>query len=282
MNKPASADPAQAIAVRQGRYGHVMYTRSDMYIGKSLELYGEYSESEIQLFKLLVKPGNIVVEAGANMGGLTLPLARLVGPKGRVFAFEPQRAMFYLLSGTLALNAIMNVDAFRACAGKAGGVAGIPVHGYALSGNLGNVSMKEANAPGTEPVPVIAIDSLKLNKLHFIKIDVEGAEAEVLEGARETIARCRPLIYLENNEREKSPNLIGLIDSLGYRAWWHLAPLFNPDNFNKNPQNAFGNTITINLLCIPKEMKTEIKGLRPVSGPDDWWKPEETGTSASR
>jgi Methyltransferase FkbM domain len=105
----------------------------------------------------------------------------------------------------------------------------------------------------------------------MLKVDVEGMEAEVLSGSRETIGRLRPILYVENDRRADSERLIKLIDELGYNMWWHLPPLFNPGNFSQVRQNIFDGIISANLLCLPKEKPARVTGLRPVTGPKDWW-----------
>ena len=72
------------------RYGGMDYYADDYYIGASLEMYGEYSELEIDLLRRIIKPGWTVVDAGANIGALTLAFAEMVGTDGIVHAFEPQ------------------------------------------------------------------------------------------------------------------------------------------------------------------------------------------------
>ncbi|MBQ3853504.1 MAG: FkbM family methyltransferase, partial [Anaerovibrio sp.] len=91
------------------RYGKIMYNQLDQYVGRSLKLYGEYCQGEAALFEQIVKPGNIVVEAGANIGSHTIHLAQLAGDNGQVWAFEPQRLVFQLLAGNMALNSLTNV-----------------------------------------------------------------------------------------------------------------------------------------------------------------------------
>ena len=122
-----------------------------------------------------------------------------------------------------------------------------------------------------EDVPLIVVDRFPLSSLHLLKIDVEGMEAEVLLGAKQTIARHRPILHVENDRREKSPALIGLILELGYDLNWDLPPLFNPSNFASCPDNIFSRIISINLLCIPKELNLPAPGSRRVIGPSDWW-----------
>ena len=108
----------------------------------------------------------------------------------------------------------------------------------------------------------------------MLKVDVEGMETDVLLGARDTIGRLRPILYIENDRRAQSEGLIKLIGELGYNMWWHLPPLFNPSNFAGASQNIFGGIVSINLLCLPEEEPAKISGLRPVPGPKDWWQGE--------
>src|SRR5262249_46365854 len=85
------------IATNRCRYGSMSFHRNDTYIGRALDLYGEYSESEVDLFRRILKTGDTIIEAGANIGALTVPLAQIVGPSGWLMAFEPQPASFQLL-----------------------------------------------------------------------------------------------------------------------------------------------------------------------------------------
>ena len=98
----------------------------------------------------------------------------------------------------------------------------------------------------------------------FIKLDVEGMEIMALTGAQETISKFRPIMYVENDRKENSEALIRLIASFGYRMYWHLPPLFNPDNYNKNPENVFGNIVSKNMLCFHRDKKINILGMSEV------------------
>ena len=247
--------------IAEGRYGPILYLPNDFYVGGALEKYGEYSEAEIEAFRTFLQPGDNIIEAGSNIGSHTLPLAKIIGPAGSLWAFEPQRFIFQMMCGTLALNGIENVTPLNAAAGSEAGEIGVPAMDYSSVNNFGGVSMADGAA---DKAKVITIDSLGIDRLKFIKIDVEGMEAEVINGARDTIARTRPIIYCENDRREKSEALIALVDEIGYRAWWHLPAFYNKDNFLKNPKDDFGNMVSINMLCVPKE--TELKtNLVPAS-----------------
>ena len=89
----------------------MIYNSHDRFIGRSLDLYGEFSEGEAVLFQKILRPGMFVVEVGANLGAHTVVLAQAVAPGGGVLAFEPQRLIFQTLCANLAINSIPNVDA---------------------------------------------------------------------------------------------------------------------------------------------------------------------------
>jgi FkbM family methyltransferase len=251
------------------RHGKMLYLRRDQYIGRSLNLYGEFSELEGVLFSQIVRQNEIVVEVGANIGAHTVHLAKLVGPSGSVLAFEPQRIIFQLLCANVALNELFNVRTYHSAAGRDAGTLKVPNVDYAAENNFGGLSL--ANVTTGEDVPVIMLDSLSLPSLKLLKIDVEGMEIDVLSGGRRLIAQHRPILYVENDRRQNSEQLIRLIEELGYAMWWHAPKLFNPDNYAKNSKNVFGNIVSANLLCAPNDMPIQIEGARMVSGPTDWW-----------
>lgn len=269
----AGVSPAAAGGCNQPatcRHGTLLFNRHDQYIGRSLALYGEYSEDELRLLAPLLRPGDTVVEAGANLGAHTLPLARAVGPAGRVLAFEPQRLVFQLLCANAALNSLTHVDARQAALGAAPGVLRVPPLPPDRAANFGGVSLS-VDGPG-ETVPVLPMDALDLPACRLLKADVEGMESAVLEGARQTLARCRPVLYVENDRPTQSAALIALMLELGYRLWWHLPPLFRPDNWRGEAHDVFPGIVSINLLGLPAEWGADVAGLRPVHGPEDDWR----------
>ncbi len=113
----------------------------DLYVGRSLDLYGEYSEAEVTLFIQLLRPGSTAIDAGANIGALTVPIARRVGPSGRVFAYEPQYALSTLLADNLAANGLSNVDLRSSALGARKGTVHVPHLDYSTSNNFGGVAL---------------------------------------------------------------------------------------------------------------------------------------------
>lgn len=250
---------------KQCRHGMMLYNVNDRYVGRSLELYGEFSQGEVELFAQVVRPGDVVVEAGANIGAHTLFFANQVGPKGRVIAFEPQRLAFQALCANMALNSIAHAHCHDRALGREPGTLVAPYLDPAETRNFGGLGLRAAG-PG-EPVEVTTLDALAWEQCRLIKVDVEGMEAEVLAGAEATIRRLRPFLYVENDRADRSDDLIRLIDDLGYAMYWHRPALFNPNNYLKNPENVFGTTISRNMLCLPKGHNWTLDGFRQVEVP---------------
>jgi FkbM family methyltransferase len=255
--------------VTRTKHGLAMYNRHDKYVGRSLDLYGEYSSSEQDLFRQAVRPGWLVVEAGASSGAHTLALSRCVGRTSLVIAFEPQRALFQVLCGNMALNSITNVECRREALGEKAGKIRVPPLDYSQEANISGLVL---GGDRGDEVPVITIDSLNLPRCDFLKIDVEGMELAVLRGARQTIEKLRPILYLDNRRRENSPAVIEYLHSLDYVLYWHLAPLYNANNFYQNEENIFGGGVSVNMLGIHKSVATDIAGLRKVESPHSDWR----------
>jgi len=260
---------------RPCRFGPMRYLANDTFIGAALERYGEFSPSEAELLASLLRPGDIAIDAGANIGCFTLPMAQRVGPGGRVHAFEPQPAVFELLCDNLSMNGLGHVVAHRAALASEAGRRSLVAPDYRRPGNFG-VPALQAEGAG-EAVTVTTIDALALPACRLIKADVQGMEREVLLGAAQTIARHRPLLYLENDLRERSCALLQAVFELGYRAYWHLPPVAQSDNFRHAPLDHLGAFVSVNLLCLPDDRDPPVAGLGEVSSADDWWQDGEEG-----
>ncbi|HEY2134256.1 MAG TPA: FkbM family methyltransferase [Xanthobacteraceae bacterium] len=254
------------LAIRQCRHGTMIYLRQDAYVGRSFEEYGEYSEGEVDLFRQCLAPGDVALDVGANFGSHTIPMAKFVGPTGFVHAFEPQRILFQLTCGNIALNELDNVRVLPCAVGRKPGSTKIPQIDYGRRNNFGGIAVGGERG---EDVEVVTLDGLRLPKIKFIKIDVEGMELEVLLGARETLARCRPILYVENDRVDKADALAARLLETGYRLWWHTPPLYNAENFLGNPLNVFGNILSFNMLGLPQESAQTPQGMREIKTPQD-------------
>jgi FkbM family methyltransferase len=257
-------------AIRECRHGVMAYLRADVTIGRALDLYGEFAESENRLMRAFLKPGDTVLDVGANVGTVALALARAVGPAGRVVAFEPQRLVFQALCATLTMNGLTHVEARRQAVGRVSGAIRIPVVDPTVEQNLGSVRI-EAGPDGVgDLVPLVTIDELALPACALVKIDVEGMDYDVLLGAKETIARARPVLYFEGHAGEETARAMTFARDRKYRCHWHFAAFYEADNFRK-AANVFGSTGDVNVLAIPEEHALGVT-LPQVSAPDADWK----------
>jgi FkbM family methyltransferase len=141
----------------------------------------------------------VVVDAGANIGLVSIPIAQLIAPRGGVVhAFEPQRMLYYALCGAAALNDLENLFTHNSAVGSKPGPIKVPRVDYAKPQDFGSVSLlnKDGTA-GAEEVELVVLDKFNLPRLDFLKIDVEGMEISVLKGASRTIRKYRPWCWVE-------------------------------------------------------------------------------------
>lgn len=250
------------------RHGHFLYNVNDLFVGKSLDLYGEWAEEELEILAQLIHPGDVVLDIGAYIGTHTVFFANQVGPTGHVHSFEPQRFAYYLLCANVAVNLHLNVTCHNLMVSHQPGTHKVPLLNPSAPFNFGALRLHEINAG--IPTPVITIDQLQLSQCHLIKIDVEQMEAQVLTGARKTIAHHHPILFVENNTVAASKEILKTLKALKYKAFWHINTYFNPNNYFANPTNIFPRyQPEANLLCVPNNAKTDIQGLEPVMGIND-------------
>jgi FkbM family methyltransferase len=180
-------------------------------------------EIERQALAAFAKPGTTVMDIGANIGGYTLDLSRLVGSTGRVFAFEPIPDNASVIKAVLRRASSGNVSLQSVAIGEKDGttIMNIPAVGFAgyylahIGGGEGrdvSVSMRSLDSFCTE---------FNLSPA-FIKCDVEGYEANVVRGASLMMNRCRP-VWLIEVWRSAVPNFFSLMRSFGYQSFAYRA-----------------------------------------------------------
>lgn len=243
------------------RYGYLCYLSTDVYVGKSVEQYGEWSELEVDIFRQILKPGDIVVEAGANIGSHTIALGQMIGPTGQLFAFEPQRMIHKILAANIVLNELSNVTAIHAGLGDQVTTAYFPSIDYTVPNNFGGMQLQTGE--NSEAVDILTLDeAMDVPSLAFIKADVEGMELALLKGSVATIKKHRPLLYLECNEYPEDKPLFDFIKGFDYSISWHITSLFNKDNFKGLEQDIFGGAGSYNILCVPNEKQAMLSSIK--------------------
>lgn len=183
-------------------------------------VFGTYEPAVIRAIQQHVLPGWTVLDAGAHIGYYTLLLAELVGPEGKVIAFEASPEIFAVLKENIHLNRCGNVVLEnRAVAGSPRRLALRRNDAYPLSATSSIHSGRAA-----VEVEAVALDQFLgsgFDRVAFIKMDVEGAEAEALQGLRELLRRDHPLLLIEIHGfdvyKEQHPALCELKE-IGYEA----------------------------------------------------------------
>lgn len=236
------------------KYGHVLINKNDIYIGRHLKQKGTWCDEELITIGSVLRTGDVVIEVGSNIGSHSIAIAAKIGSEGKLYAFEPQRIIFYHLAASIALNGLLNVYCYQKAVGAACGFAKIPQVNYEVEGNFGAVSLIEGKNLEVmvsdtifEEVEVVTIDSLNLPSCRLIKIDAEGMEIDVINGAKDTIKKFRPVIFTEWDARNNDVNIVSKILNLEYKMY----AIHTPGNYN--------------LFCIPREWNTKVIGGNEVA-----------------
>ena len=265
MPEVTGASPYQLVPAR---HGTMLVNVNDTYMGQAYLRYGESFEAEIEVLLGLLRYPGLVMDVGANMGVHSVPLAKELARQGRqMLSFEPQPVIFQQLCANLAINGLMNVLALPYACGSAPGVVTFSAPDYRQAGNFGGVSMSaRGGISAVVTAPLHTLDEIVGEaQVALIKIDVEGFELEVLKGAKNLITRWLPAMFIENDRLEKSSALIQWLLDREYQLWWHISPMYNPNNFFGNKENIFGNTGSVNMLCLHQSRKITVEGATRIT-----------------
>ncbi|NJA88516.1 FkbM family methyltransferase [Rhodocyclus tenuis] len=172
--------------------------------------------------------GVMAIDCGANVGVHTIEWARLMYGWGEVISFEAQERIYYALAGNVAINNCLNVSARFSAVGAICSQIEIPEPNYLVPSSFGSFELRKSEKTEyigqyidykkTRTVPLVSIDSLGLKRLDFIKIDVEGMEEEVLDGAKKSIEKYRPIVMIEVIKSDRT-NIENYFVSRGYKVF---------------------------------------------------------------
>lgn len=183
-------------------YGRFVVNRRDKFQAEALVRTGmPHIQEELDVLLAIadtLPDGAFAVDAGANVGLVSIPLAQRLKPRrGTVLAYEVQRMIYYALCAGAVLNDLDNLFTFHQGLGAASRIERIAASDYGAPQDFGMYSLLNQPAERDEAVQIMAVDELGLPRLDLFKIDVEGMEMEVLAGARRTISRHRPWCWVE-------------------------------------------------------------------------------------
>lgn len=212
---------------------------------------GQYEPDVRLAFERHCRPGDVVLDIGANVGAHTLRLAQLVGETGRVYAFEPMDYAYSKLIRNISLNS-WKIDTFQ--------VALSDQNREQQTINFRSswlTNRKRMDRPST--VSFLRLDDWcvrsNVNHVNLIKIDVDGNEFGVLAGGYKLIERCRPVFVIEAvgpHFEDADRNPFALLKALGYRFWNALSgkEYFELSQLKRHfPPNDFEMSMSVNVIA---------------------------------
>ena len=228
------------------------FNTSDREMGLRMAI-GSYENDEVELLRNFIKPGMTCIDAGAQTGFYTLHMAKLSGPKGKVYSFEPNPNTFRLLKKNVEANGFTP---------------------YVRLFNLG-LADKESEIPATEIANMYVIgttdgfptrsmkiqrgDDIVRERVDFIKIDIEGAEPAAIKGMSTLINEYQPIIFSEINEfwlkeraKTGSQQYLDLLRSFKYRVYDVKA--IRKKEYTELKQINPGILDVMDVICVPEHV----------------------------
>jgi FkbM family methyltransferase len=249
---PSVSKPERPLAfiLASTDHGTMILNRFDQYngpggfFGAGYQLLGRasYEPKEVALLLTLLElrrkyhgDGILAIDCGANLGVHTVEWAKYMTDWGVVVAFEAQERIYYALAGNIAINNCFNARAINAAVSNRSGWMKIPQPNYLANASFGSLELKKIDR--TEfigqsidysegkmaNVPMVHLDSFNFPRVDLLKIDVEGMELEVIEGAATCISKHRPIMLVEALKTDPAA-LQARLESLGYTVF--------PDGYN--------------------------------------------------
>lgn len=242
----------------KAKHGDFRILTFDMFISKYLEKYGEWAEDECDLYRKLLNNKCVVVEVGSHIGSHTIPLGKIAS---YVITYEPQRLIYQTLCHNITKNNLTNVCAYMMAVGNENKDIQLNEvdYKYYLEQN------KETNTGGAEIKNLLSNSGYKtqmirlddhlnhLQALHFLKIDAEFMEIDIIKGATHLINKFKPVLYFEF-DHQKNKELFEYVKSLDYKMYYHITKMFNENNFNKDPEDLFPNGLSNMIFAVHKSL----------------------------
>lgn len=200
-----------------------MYVDLRSSIGRGIFVTGEFDIKSFEPALAVLKPGDVVLDIGANVGFFTMMALDRIGPSGRSYCFEIDKRPLRALSRTISTFNLSNIEIVEAAVFNQDGMVA-----FAPSKDHGNSQIEHAQA-GKLAVKAVRLDTWvrerDLRRVDVIKIDIEGAERFALEGAAETLRRFMPVILCEASHLTerfdyRADDLAAMLQKMGYETRW--------------------------------------------------------------
>jgi FkbM family methyltransferase len=226
-------------------------------IDEALLFTGDYEPESAAAVRSLVKAGHTCIDVGANIGFFSMLMFRLVGPAGRVFAFEPAVLHFDRLRNHVKLNEAVNVEPYRLA------LSDRPCHGIIhvteATASIRPMTWGMEKAIASDAFEAVTLDDFcrehGVDHVDFIKVDTDGHEAQFLAGAESTLRQARPAMLVEAVPEAHPEGAAGVtrifeaLQELDYSLWslCRSSRFTSPSEFfSRYPDGG-------NLVCLPIE-----------------------------
>lgn len=211
------------------RFKRFMRTCNDAYVA------GDYESDVQEAFATHIKPGQVVYDVGSNVGFMTLVSSKLVGPTGTVIAFEPSRETARQLAAQVKVNDLKNVIVKNCAVSDREGVSRLNIDSFSDMARLDDPASGNGEGSLFEQVATTTLDKVAMEHPapDFLKIDVEGAEMMVLNGATRLLRDRRPVIVIELHSEELSRQFHHFIIEYGYDLWTADGIKAEPGDFRR-------------------------------------------------
>lgn len=218
-------------------------------------LTGEYEKMTLKVIDNCVRPGDVCFDIGANVGPITFALVKATTPRGKVYAFEPGPPIYQRLVNNIVMNPLYQESIIAENLGM-GDSPGVLLWAEDLRPEgRGNAGLRSGSGV---PVKVTTLDcycqKYGIDRINFIKIDVEGMEYEVLKGSEMVLRNMKPLVYFES--------LAEFDASSGYTFFESIEKYFNKLGYVFYSVNSFGKIrqtdnigSTAYTLAVPKNVQ---------------------------
>jgi FkbM family methyltransferase len=210
------------IYFKETQFGTFCLLEKDL-ISNFISNYGYWEQHLFYFYSQFIKEEYIIIDGGANIGFHTVCFAALAN-KGKIYSFEPQPLIFNLLSTNILINGSTDiVNQFRLGLGETNNKLKMsPLKDQLFSEdciNYGGRSLTDLEE-GEEEVEMTTIDNLNLDKLDFIKLDIQGFELEAIKGGEKTLKNNHPIFFLENYlDSIKDQKAIEILNKWGYEVY---------------------------------------------------------------
>ena len=200
------------------RFGMIQFVPDGQRLSRSLEYYGDYLHSQLNIANRLVKSGDVVVDVSAGIGLHAIALAGSVGADGQVLAIERSPILRQILLQNLEINELQGVSVMPASAATQ------------------------------------SLDDLAFDRVDFVRIGDPGEVARIVDGGEETLHNHAPTLMFSEQPREGLDLLGRRMAKLGYRCWSIETVLFERTNFNCRDDDVFSGARSYALLALPKRL----------------------------